>query len=56
MGVILVTGADGQLGLSLKKISGDYPDCDFLFTDVAQLDITDEKAVREAIERSGAML
>ena len=54
MGVILVIGADGQLGMSLKKISGDYPDCDFLFTDVVQLDITDEKAVREVIERSGA--
>ena len=49
---ILVTGAGGQLGLSIKKISGDYPACEFVFTDVAELDITDAKAVGAMLERS----
>lgn len=47
---ILVTGAGGQLGLSIKKISGDYPDCEFIFTDVAELDITEKKAVGAMLE------
>lgn len=37
---ILVTGAKGQLGLSIQKIAENYPDFDFLFTDVEELDIT----------------
>lgn len=49
-GRILVTGAGGQLGLSIKKISGDYPDFDYVFTDVAELDITDLQAVRTLLE------
>lgn len=44
---ILVTGADGQLGRSVRKISGDYPGCNFVFTDLPEGDITD----REKMER-----
>lgn len=40
---ILVTGANGQLGRSMRKISGDYPHHTFLFTDVPELDITDKR-------------
>ena len=40
---ILVTGANGQLGRSMRKISGDYPQHIFLFTDVPELDITDKR-------------
>lgn len=36
---ILVTGADGQLGCSLKRLS-EEDDREFMFTDVAELDIT----------------
>jgi dTDP-4-dehydrorhamnose reductase len=44
---ILVTGANGQLGRSMRKISGDYPQHEFLFTDMPEMDIT-EKAGIEA--------
>lgn len=43
---ILITGSEGQLGLSLKKISTDYPDFIFYCTDVNEMDITDETSVR----------
>ena len=36
---ILLTGADGQLGTSLRKISPDFPEHEFLFTDVSDLDV-----------------
>lgn len=43
---ILVTGSLGQLGNSLKKISKDY-DFEFVFTDLEELDITNEKQVED---------
>jgi dTDP-4-dehydrorhamnose reductase len=43
MKTILVTGADGQLGSELKKLSKGAK-FDFVFTDVAELDITDIQA------------
>ena len=39
--VILVTGANGQLGLSLRKIAPEYPAHSFVFTDLPEGDITD---------------
>lgn len=42
---ILVTGACGQLGMSLRKISGEYPAHEFLFTDLPGADITDRGAM-----------
>jgi len=42
---ILITGANGQLGSEIKKIAGHFPDFEFFFTDVAELNITDAKAV-----------
>ena len=38
--VILVTGGNGQLGQSLQSISSKYEDFQFVFTDAADLDIT----------------
>lgn len=38
---ILVLGAYGQLGRSLKDIAGNYSQYNFIFTDVDSLDITD---------------
>jgi dTDP-4-dehydrorhamnose reductase len=38
---ILVTGANGQLGSELRKLSQGYPEWQFTFTDVDVLDITD---------------
>ncbi|MCX6273236.1 MAG: dTDP-4-dehydrorhamnose reductase [Bacteroidetes bacterium] len=37
---ILVTGANGQLGNELRVISGDFPEYQFVYTDIDQLDLT----------------
>tara|TARA_B110000240_G_scaffold103046_1_gene116624 strand:+ start:65 stop:934 length:870 start_codon:yes stop_codon:yes gene_type:complete len=50
MNNILVTGGRGQLGSELKEIVSNYPDYNFLFTDVKTLDITNHTAVKEFIE------
>jgi dTDP-4-dehydrorhamnose reductase len=42
---ILVTGSNGQLGNEISKLSQGYPETAFLFTDLAELDISDEEAV-----------
>jgi len=42
---ILVTGANGQLGQSLKKVSVQYPNLEFVFVGRPELDITNEEAV-----------
>ena len=47
---ILVTGANGQLGTSLQNITHNTGH-NYIFTDVAELDITDINAIRVAVER-----
>lgn len=47
--VILVTGANGQLGNEMRRISVQSPNR-YIFTDVAELDITDRGAVRALVE------
>lgn len=47
---ILVTGADGQLGMSLRKISPEYPSHKFVFTDLPEGDITDPRKIGALIE------
>lgn len=48
---ILVTGCNGQLGNELQLLAPKYEeDCEFFFTDVAELDITDRKAVYNFVE------
>ncbi|MDE6509380.1 MAG: dTDP-4-dehydrorhamnose reductase [Muribaculaceae bacterium] len=48
---ILVTGATGQLGNELRLIlPGAFPDAQVLFTDVADLDLTDSAAVNRYVE------
>lgn len=42
---ILVTGANGQLGSEISKISGLFPQMEFAFTDVGELDITNPEKV-----------
>jgi len=42
---VLVTGANGQLGSEIRKISGLFPEMRFAFTDVDELDITDSLKV-----------
>lgn len=47
--VILVTGANGQLGSCMRELAPTVPH-KFIFTDVAQLDITNAEAVRTLME------
>lgn len=49
---ILVTGGNGQLGMSLRKAAEDSKDS-YVFTDVAELDITDKDAVMRAVAEGG---
>lgn len=42
---ILVTGANGQLGNEIRKLSINYPGLEFIYTDVDMLDITNPDAV-----------
>jgi len=43
---ILVTGGNGQLGSELKELAKDYPQFSFTFIDLADLDLTDEHALK----------
>ena len=53
MKTILVTGANGQLGNSIRLLAGKYSGYNFLFTDVDTLDITDPAAVRAMVKENG---
>lgn len=44
---ILVTGSKGQLGNEIRVLAEGYPDFDFIYTDVDELDITDSLKVEE---------
>lgn len=43
---ILVTGSKGQLGNEIRVLAQDYPDFDFIYTDIDELDITDQLKVK----------
>jgi dTDP-4-dehydrorhamnose reductase len=45
--VVLVTGANGQLGQSIQYISAQYPNLEFHFYASSELDITDYKCIQE---------
>jgi dTDP-4-dehydrorhamnose reductase len=47
---ILVTGSNGQLGSELRLLVQAYPEDTFIFTDLAELDITSETAVEMAVK------
>lgn len=49
--VVLVTGANGQLGQSLQFISKNYPKIDFVFCDSKDLDITNFENVHTIFEK-----
>jgi len=50
MTTILVTGASGQLGSEIRELSARYGGYEFIFTDTAELDITDAGATKAFIE------
>lgn len=53
---IFVTGADGQLGMSLRKIADDYPQHRFTFTDMPEADVADRGTMERLVAESGAEL
>lgn len=54
---ILVTGADGQLGKEMRRVATEAcGEHEFIFTDVAELDITDAAAVMKAAKGVGAIV
>lgn len=50
MKTVLVTGANGQLGTSIHRLSGSYSGFRFLFTDVDSLDICNAESVDAFIQ------
>ena len=55
---VLVTGGNGQLGSEIKDLAQKYSAYTFFFTDVQDLDITDERSVRDFVDENtiGAIL
>ena len=49
---ILVTGSKGQLGSEIQKISKNYSDYKFTYTDIDELDITSKKNVADFISQN----
>ncbi|MBC7439557.1 MAG: NAD(P)-dependent oxidoreductase, partial [Flavobacterium sp.] len=50
--VVLVTGAGGQLGQSLRFIAKKHPEIDFVFCDSKELDITNKFAVEAVFNQT----
>ncbi len=49
---VLVTGSKGQLGMSIKKLSPEFPDYQFIYTDVEELNITKADDIRKFIAKT----
>jgi dTDP-4-dehydrorhamnose reductase len=49
--MILVTGANGQLGLCFRKLAADFPQMSFVFAGSGELDIADRAAVRRIFKQ-----
>ncbi|TDH27916.1 dTDP-4-dehydrorhamnose reductase [Segetibacter sp. 3557_3] len=49
--VILVTGKNGQLGNELQVLAPGYPQYEFVFTDLPELDITDESSLDQFFDQ-----
>ena len=47
---VLVTGANGQLGLAIKEAASDYPELSFVFAGIAELDVTDAQQIEAFFE------
>ncbi len=47
MDKILITGANGQLGNEFRQLAPQHPEIEFIFTDVAELDICNARAVSD---------
>jgi dTDP-4-dehydrorhamnose reductase len=52
MAVILITGANGQLGSELREVAKNYCGYQFIFTDIDTLDITDKSRTETFINNA----
>jgi len=52
MAVILITGANGQLGNELKVVSKNYYGYDFIFTDIETLDLSKTEQTEDFIKKT----
>ena len=50
---ILITGANGQLGNEMRVLSAENSEYTYFFTDVAELDICNEKAILDFVKANG---
>jgi len=50
--LILVTGANGQLGSEIKELSATYKNYQFLFTDIDTLDISNHEATEKYLKKN----
>jgi dTDP-4-dehydrorhamnose reductase len=53
MAIILITGANGQLGNELRIVSKNFYGYDFIFTDIDTLNITNYEDTLEFVKKSG---
>ena len=51
--IILVTGANGQLGCEFQQLQNNFPDYKFLFVAKDQLSITDNNVVTDFFKNPG---
>jgi dTDP-4-dehydrorhamnose reductase len=49
---VLVTGGKGQLATCIKDISSEFKECNFIFVDIDELDITQKSSVRTFFEQN----
>jgi dTDP-4-dehydrorhamnose reductase len=52
MAIILITGADGQLGNELKVVSKNFYGYEYIFTDISTLDLTDKEQTSVFIKKA----
>jgi dTDP-4-dehydrorhamnose reductase len=52
MKTVLLTGANGQLGLAIQAATTDFPELKFVFAGKAELDITNEKEIAAFFENN----
>ncbi|MCF8244515.1 MAG: dTDP-4-dehydrorhamnose reductase [Saprospiraceae bacterium] len=49
---ILVTGSKGQVGMELQTLANHFPDFDYIFVDIDELDITNPAAVNSFFKKN----
>jgi len=52
MKTVLVTGANGQLGLAIKAACANFPKLQFVFASKAELDVTKEEEIAAFFENN----